>query len=164
MRKTFIAIVLATLAAGAAAASDQTDALAFLHQWVDAFNKSGDVKSLPTSTCADQASLLDTVPPYAWVGEGACTKWLANFNAFAKSNELTDMSASLGKIRHFEITGDRAYLVAPVVFTYKLKGKPTKESGWWTVGLQRSASGYRVNAWTYTFGKTETVAETSPAK
>lgn len=163
MSKIFVAVALAALAAGTATASDQTDALALVHKWVDAFNK-GDMNSLPLSTCADQTSILDSVPPYAWVGEGACTKWLANFKTFSKTNELTDMSLTLGKTRHIEITGDRAYIVTPVVFAYNLKGEQTKETGVWTIGLQKSASAWLVSAWTYTLGKTETVAGAAPAK
>ena len=74
------------------------------------------------------------------------------------------LSLALGKIRHIEITGDRAYIVAPVVFAYNLKGKQTKKTGVWTIGLQKSASAWLVSVWTYTMGKTEMVAEGGPAK
>lgn len=164
MGKILTAVALAALAVGTATASDKTDVLAVINQWVDGFNSGHDLKPLAMSTCADQATILDSIPPYDTRGEGACAKWLANFNAFTKTSEMTDMSARLGKIRHLEITGDRAYVVAPVAFAYKLKAKPTKETGEWTVALQKGASGWRINAWTYTLGKVEPVTEAGPGK
>jgi ketosteroid isomerase-like protein len=141
------------LIAGPATASDKNDVMAVLNQWVDGYNQGGDMKTA-MATCADQASIVDSTPPHNWQGTGACSKWLSDFNASNKANEITDISASLGKLRHLDITGDRAYVVAPVNATYKVKGKPTRDAGaLWTVALQKGASGWRITGWAYTAGR-----------
>jgi ketosteroid isomerase-like protein len=152
MGKIFTALALAALAAGPAGASDKADVMAVLHQWVDGYNKGGDMKSA-LATCADQAAIVDSIPPYEWNGAGACAKWLNDYDAFNKTSEVTDASASLGKVRHVEITGDRAYAIFPLTLTYKVKGKPMKETGAiWTVALHKEASGWRITGWSYTAG------------
>ena len=62
MYKILIAFVLATLAAGPAAASEKTDVMAVLQRFIDAFNK-GDMKSA-LATCADVTSVIDDFPPH----------------------------------------------------------------------------------------------------
>jgi hypothetical protein len=52
---------VAVLAAGPAAATDKTDVMSVIHQWVDGFNK-GDMKST-AAACADQTSIIDDFPP-----------------------------------------------------------------------------------------------------
>lgn len=152
MGKIFTALALTALAVGPAAASDKADVMAVLHQWVEGFNKGGDMKSA-LSACADQAAIVDSIPPYAWHGAGACAKWLNDYDAFEKTNEVTEASGSLGKVRHIDITGDQAYVVAPMTLTYKVKGKPMKETGAiWTVALHKEASGWRITGWSYTEG------------
>ena len=52
--------------------------------------------------------------------------------------------------RHADITADRAYVVRPADYTYKLKGKVVKETGSiLTVVLQKGAAGWRISAWTW---------------
>lgn len=62
MRKVLAIIALMCLSAGPAAASDQTDVMAAVRVFVDAFNK-GDTKAL-TTMCADQTSIIDEFPPH----------------------------------------------------------------------------------------------------
>ena len=57
MYKSFIALTASVLVAGPAAATDKTDVMSVVHQWVDSFNK-GDMKSMGAA-CADQASIID---------------------------------------------------------------------------------------------------------
>jgi hypothetical protein len=163
MRKMLTAFALAALAAGPALASDETDVWAVVHQFEVGFNKGGDMKSA-LAACADQTSIIDSIPPHEWHGAGACSKWLSDFNAFSKANEITDAVATLGKPKHINITGDRAYVVAPATYTYKMKGNPTKESGSiLTVALQKGPSGWRITGWSYTAG-IEAAVKTEAAK
>lgn len=155
MSKILVAVALAalaTLTAGSAAASDKTDVMAVLHQWVDGYNRGGDMRSA-MATCADQAAVVDSIPPYEWHGRRACAKWLDDYNTSNRMNGVTDISASLGKRRYIEITAQHAYVVSPVSLTYKVKGKPMRETGAiWTVVLYKSASGWRITGWSYTAG------------
>ena len=149
MRNIFTAFAVALVLVSPAMATDQSDAMATLKQFVDGFNK-GDIKSA-LSACADQASIMDEFAPFEWHGAGACATWANDFGADAKKKDMTDGFVALGKPRHADVAGDRAYIVAPVDFAYKLKGKATKESGSTiTVALQKTATaGWRIIAWTW---------------
>ena len=148
MHRIFLALAMAVLASGPVAASEKTDVMAVMHQWVDGFNN-GDMKSW-VATCADQTSIIDDIPPHEWHGAGGCSKWWDDFNAFTKANEITDGKVTLGKPRHIDITADRAYIVVPANFTYNMKGKPMKQSGSIvTVAMQKVASGWRMTGWAW---------------
>jgi ketosteroid isomerase-like protein len=148
MHKIAGLIAVAILAAGSATASDKTDVMATVHQWVDGFNK-GDTKSA-LAACADQTSILDEFPPHEWHGSGACSKWLRDFEADAKKNDITDGIVTLSKPRHVDVTADAAYVVAPVNYIFKQKGKPMNETGSvLTITLQKGAAGWRITGWAW---------------
>jgi hypothetical protein len=141
-----IALAGAVLAVGAAAASDNADVLATVHQFVDGFNK-GDAKSA-LAACADQTSIIDEFPPHEWHGAGACMTWAKDYEADAKKNGITDPIVTLGKPRVVEVTGERAYLVFPADYTYKQNGKPMKEtSSTFIFALQKGDAGWRIIGW-----------------
>jgi len=143
-----MALAVLVLAAGLAAASDQTDVMTTVNQFVDGFNK-GDMKAA-SAVCADQASIIDDFPPHAWSGSGACAAWASDYEAFAKQNGLTDGIVTLAKPKHIEVTGDVAYVVIPADFTYMKQGKPTKEQGaTFVLVLKKAAAGWRITAWTW---------------
>ena len=148
MRNTLIALAVAVIAAAPAAASDKTDVMAPLNQFVDGFNK-GDVKNA-VAACADQTSIIDEFPPHEWHGQGACSNWANDYDADAKKNGITDGLVTLGKPRHVDVVGDRAYIVVPANYKFKMKGKVVKETGsTMTVALQKGASGWRITAWSW---------------
>jgi hypothetical protein len=148
MRKISIAVMLAVLAAGPARASDKTDVIVPVHQFVDGFNKN-DVKTA-VAACADQTSIVDEFSPYHWQGAGACTAWANDYDADAKKNGITEGLVTLGTPRHIDIVGDRAYVVVPATYIYKQKGKPMKETGsTFTLVLQKGNAGWRITAWTW---------------
>jgi hypothetical protein len=152
MNKMLIALVVAILAGGPAVASEKTEVTAVIQQFVDAFNK-GDMESA-VAQCADQTSIIDDFAPHVWHGAGACAKWAKAYEADAKKNEITDGVVALGTPRHVEVTASSAYAVIPVdSFTYKVKGKPTKETGsTLTVALRKGESGWRITGWAWTQG------------
>ena len=149
MHNILVALAVALLAAGPAAASERTDVMAPVHQFIDGFNK-GDVKTA-LAACADQASIIDEFPPHAWHGAGACANWANDFAADAKKNEITDGKVTLGHPRHVDVTADRAYVVVPADYAYKQKGRPVKEAGSiLTLALQKGTAGWQIVAWTWT--------------
>jgi ketosteroid isomerase-like protein len=149
MHKILVALAVALLAAGSAAATEKPDVMVPLHQFVDAFNK-GDIKAA-VAQCAEQTSIIDEFPPHEWHGAGACSTWANDFDADAKKNGITDGIVTLGKPRHVDITADKAYVVVPANYTFKQKGKPVKEMGsTLTVALQKAAAGWRITGWTWT--------------
>lgn len=136
------------LAAGIATAANQADVMKPVHQFVDGFNK-GDAKTA-LAACADQTYIIDEFPPYEWHGAGACSTWANDYEADAKKNGITDGVVTLGKPKHVDITGDRAYVVVPASYTWKQNGKPMKETGsTFTLVLQQGAAGWRITAWSW---------------
>ena len=151
MQKASLVLALSLLAAAPAVAEDKTDVMTTVHQFIDGFNK-GDVKAA-VAACADQASIIDEFPPYEWHGEGACAHWAADFDADAKKRDITPGAVTLGKTRHLDITGDRAYVVVPTEYAFKQKGKAvTEKNATLSVALQKGASGWRIVAWTWAKG------------
>jgi len=148
MNKLMITLAMAVLTGGPVVAAEKTDVMRTVNQLLDAFNK-GDTKSL-LAACTDEMSIIDEFPPHEWHGAGTCSKWLADYDADAKKNGITEGVVTLGKPRHVEVTGDRAYVVVPANYTYKQHGKPVKETGSiWTLTLRKSESGWRVNGWAW---------------
>jgi hypothetical protein len=79
------------------------------------------------------------IPPYERHGSGACSKWQKEDDAFSKQNGLTDGHAVVGKARHIDITGDHAYVVAPVTYFAEQGGKDVQQLATGTFALQKSA-------------------------
>ena len=148
MHKILTALAVAVLAAGPTAASEKTDVMVPVHQFVDGFNK-GDTKTA-AAACADQTSIIDEFPPHEWHGAGACLKWMNDYDADAKKNGITDGIVTLGNPRHVDITADRAYVVVPANYTFKQKGKPVVETGSIiTLAMQKSQAGWRITGWSW---------------
>ena len=148
MRKLMIAVTVAVLMTGplfAAEKSEKSEVVDVNNRLLDAFNK-GDTNTV-LALCVDDMSILDEFPPYEWHGPGAFSKWFADYDADAKKNGVTDGKVTNDKPRHVDITGDRAYVVAPAHYTYKQNGKPKKENGIDTVTLQKGKDGWRITGW-----------------
>ena len=148
MRAISIGLAVVVLAAGPKASPEEAAVMAPVNQFVDAFNK-GDVKTV-AAMCADQTSIIDEFPPHEWHGAGACLTWMNDYDADAKKNGITDGFVTLGKPRHVDVTGDRAYVVIPANYVFKRKGVTVRESGSiLTLALQKVAVGWRVTAWSW---------------
>lgn len=141
-------LVLALAVTGPAVASDKTDVMAVVNQFLDGFNK-GDTKAA-LATCAPQTAIIDEFAPYVWQGATACSDWANDFDADAKKNGITEPKVVAGKPRHVDVVGDRAYVVMPADFKFKLKGKTTAEKGsTFTLTLQKLAEGWRITGWAW---------------
>jgi ketosteroid isomerase-like protein len=151
MYRMLIVVSLATCAAVGSAQTPgaaQTAVVAAVHQFVDGFNK-GDMKIMAAS-CAEQASILDEFPPHEWHGAGACAKWAGDYDADAKKNGITDGVVTLSAPTHVDVTGDRAYMVVPANYSFKLKGKAVGEVGSIiTLALQKSPAGWKITGWAW---------------
>lgn len=148
MHRMLVAFFLVALSYAQTPGSAHSAVLGSVHQFVDAFNK-GDTKTL-VAACADQTSILDEFPPHEWHGAGACAKWISDFDVDAKKNGITDAAVTLHSPSHVDITGDRAYVVIPVNYNFKQKGKPVSEVGSiLTLTLQKSQSGWRLTGWAW---------------
>lgn len=148
MRKTGWVFAIAILAAQPAFASEQSDVMVPIHQFVDGFNK-GDAKTA-LAACAEDTSIIDEFPPHEWHGAGACAKWADDYMANAKKDGITDGFVTLGKPKHVDVTGDRAYVVIPTDYTYKQNGKAKKETkAAFAFALHKGAAGWRITGWSW---------------
>jgi ketosteroid isomerase-like protein len=137
----------AALVALPAVASDKTDVMASIQKFGADFNK-GDMKAA-ASVCTDETIIIDNFPPHEWHGTGACTKWAGDLAAFLKDNGITDGLVTILKPRHVDVTGDRAYVVVPTAFKFKMKGKPVTQAGQLTVALQKVGDAWRMTGWAW---------------
>ena len=148
MRTATLAVILAMLASGPVLASDQTDVMALIHQFVDGFNK-GDTKAA-LAACAEQTSIIDEFPPHEWHGAGACAKWADDYEASAKKDGITGGVVTLGKPKHVDVNGNHAYVVIPSDYAYKQNGKAMKESrAAFAFALQKGEAGWRITGWSW---------------
>jgi hypothetical protein len=135
MYEIFMAVSLA------AVVTAQTAVVAVIHQVVDGFNK-GDMKIM-AATCAEQTSILDEFPPHEWHGAG-------DYDADAKKNGITDGVVTISNPTHVDVAGDRAYVVVPANYSFKLKGKAAGETGSGiTLALVKSAAGWKITGWAW---------------
>ncbi len=122
--------------------------MAQVHQFIDGFNK-GDVKSA-IAACAEQTSIIDEFPPHEWHGAGACAKWASDYESNATKEGISDGVVTLGKPRHVDVTGDRAYVVVPANYAFKEKGNAKKETNaMMALALQKGAAGWRIVGWSW---------------
>ena len=148
----FAALALTVaLAAAPACADDKSDVANVVQRFVAGFN-AGDVK-LVADMSLDDMSIIDEFPPYEWHGPGTMMKWLGDYDADAKKNGITPGPVTLGKPRHVDVAGDRAYVVVPTTYEFTQKGKAVKETGaTLSVALQKVAAGWRIVAWAWSKG------------
>ncbi len=147
MTKIIIACALAFLSVGTAGASEKTAVMAVIHQWVDTFNR-GDMKS-SLAACADQTVVMDEIPPDVWQGSGACAAWKDAYDAWVKSNGVTEVSEAIGKVHHIDISGGFAYVVQSANFSWTEKGKSMSEEAIETVTLKKTSAGWRITGWAW---------------
>ena len=140
-------MILPEVATMQVVASEKTDSMAPVHQFVDGFNR-GDLKSA-IAACADTASVIDDFPPHAWQGSG-CKEWADGFEAITKQQGITEARIILRTPRHIDVAGDHAYVVVPISLDYKVKDKPKTLPSLFTAAIHKEASGWRITAWAWT--------------
>ena len=140
--RNLIAIAMVMLTSTPAAASDNTEVIAVVHRWTDAFTR----RSFNTdiAPCAEDAVVIDDLQPHVWQGSGACSRWFKAFDAWASNAAVTNAVIRLGEIRHLDVDAGFAYLVAPVTLSYVKAGQPVNFPGIITMTLRKGKSGWRV--------------------
>jgi ketosteroid isomerase-like protein len=143
MLRVIMTLAVGVLTAGQTLASDKADIMAVLNQW----NDTDEAKAV--AACADDASVIDDIPPYEWHGPGACSKWQKDYDAYLQKNGMTDATGTVGKPRQLLITGDRAYAVVPTTFAFMKDGKPVKLTATTTFSLRKTGAGWRITGWAW---------------
>ena len=132
------------VSSGSVFAAEKDDVVAAVHRYLDHLNKPEGL-----AMCDSQVSILDEFPPHEWHGPTACADWFKGLVAYDEKNGITDGDATLGKPWTVDVTGDRAYFVAPMTYTYKQNGKSVKETASFAVALKLTQAGWRIASWTY---------------
>ena len=150
MRTLLASIVMAALFVSATAyASEKTDAMATIHQFIDNMNK-GDMQAA-AAPYAPEASIIDEFPPHYWHGATAFADWGKDFGTDAQKHGDTDPFVKLGKPKHVDITDEHAYVVVPSSYAYKEHGKKVVEKGsTMTFALVKLNGAWKIAAWSWT--------------
>jgi hypothetical protein len=136
------------ISSGSAVASEKTDVVAAVHRYFDNLDQNKLETAL--TMCDSHVSILDEFPPHEWHGPTACADWWKALNAYDEKEGIAAGAAALGTAWTVDVTGDRAYFVAPATYEYKQHGKPVKESrAVFTVALRRTEAGWRITGWTW---------------
>jgi len=130
-----------------ALASDQADVTAVVHRFLDNVDKATIETAL--ALCDPPVSIIDEFPPHAWQGPTGCVDWWNAFVAYNTENGITPGDGTLGTPWNVDVTGDRAYFVAPMTYSFTQHGKAVKESATFAVALKRTQAGWRITAWAY---------------
>jgi len=128
-------------------ASEAADVTAAVHRYLDNLDK--DTLETALAMCDSNVSILDEFPPHEWHGPTACADWWKAFNDYNEKSGITPGAAPLGTPWNVDITGDRAYFVAPMTYTFTQHGKAVKESATFAAALKRTQAGWRITAWAF---------------
>jgi len=138
---------------GSAVASDKDDVVATVNQYLNNLDDKTLDKAL--AVCDSQVSIIDEFPPHEWHGPTACADWWKAYNAYNEKSGITDGDAPLGTPWTVDVTGDRAYFVAPMTYTFKQHGKPVKETASFAVSLRHAPTGWRITGWAFSKQKVD---------
>ena len=142
-----VAVTATALASGAMAQTPDARLLAPINRFIDSFNK-GDVAGAK-ATHANDAVILDEVPPYHWRGPKAFDTWVADLTAYDAKHGITNEAVKLGKVRRVETSGDRGYVVVSVVYSYKQRGASVAQPAEMVVSLASGAGGWKITSWAW---------------
>ena len=144
----FTVVVLAAMISRPATVQAQAEVLKPAHEFMDTFNK-GDIKGA-VAACADAVAIVDEFAPFVWHGGGACAMWIKDYDADAARRGITDGVVTLGTPLHVDVDGNRAYVVIPSTYAFKLRGKAVRETGsLFTFAMLKGPKGWRIVGWSW---------------
>ena len=141
-----LVITAALLIAAPACASEADDVMVPIKAFVAAIDK-GDMAAAAAAHVA-APSITDEFPSYHWTSLGA---WGADFGKDAAAHGDTGGRLDIVKTGRVLVEGDHAYAVVATDFSFKRAGKPVTEQGSTTYALDKTAGGWRIAAWTWTW-------------
>jgi ketosteroid isomerase-like protein len=90
------------------------------------------------------AMVVDEIAPFTWSGPHAAAAWLHDLDRLDAQAGITSLHATLGDVTHFDVTGDHAYVVAPLNISWLSKGKLQRESGLWVFTLYHEGPTWKI--------------------
>ena len=134
-------------------ASDAEDAVNMVRRSLTTF-AAGDVAGFRKTWADHDIDIVDDVAPYIWKGDDAVERWLADTGALIQSLGLTNLSITPGEPRRAEVSGDRAFVVLPVVVASTRDGRDYRQHGDQVLVLTRSKDGWKTQTMAYSGGET----------
>jgi ketosteroid isomerase-like protein len=95
------------------------------------------------------AVVVDEFAPHVWTGPTAAAQWWAGVDKQMAQMGTHAIHAAAQPIKHFDVTGDSAYVVVPLNISYAVKGKPGHETGLFTLTLRRSGGTWKIATQTW---------------
>jgi hypothetical protein len=148
MKRLAYAAILSAMAFSFGGAWAADGPMAPIDAFLVAFNK-GDIATMTAAQRDSNFAIIDEVPPHIWLGPKAVDAWLASLDSYDKAHGRTDGAVAISKPQVMTVEGDRAYAVAPAVYTFKAKGKAMRETATMTFALHRTAAGWKIAGWTW---------------
>lgn len=74
----------------------------------------------------------------------------ADLDKHDKATGVTDAKVKYSAPLRGEVEGDAAYVVVPVVYLYKEKGKPMTEDARMTFVLHKESGAWKISGWVWT--------------
>jgi len=139
LRIAFLSLILAATAVPAIAAGGPPVAvMSTVNGLVSA--TSSDNAARVSSYFAPDATVVDEIPPYIWTGSAAGARWWNAVGAASAQQHYTNMRVTLGPIKFWSVTGNSAWVVAPLTISFAKNGRVTRETGLWVLTLVRRVS------------------------
>jgi ketosteroid isomerase-like protein len=128
------------------------DVNAPIHQLLDGFN-SGDMKAVAATYASGDISITDEVAPFHWNGPKANDAWGADLEKHDKAAGIADAKVKYSAPVRSEVEGEAAYVVVPVQYVYKEKGKSMIEDARMTFVLHRESGAWKIAGWVWSGDK-----------
>ena len=132
------------------AATPEAEAMAPIQKFIASFNKGDLAAAEATHAATSDLTIVDEAPPFHWSGPKAFGTWIADLTASDQKQGVTDGAVELGKPTRVETSDKVAYVIVPVVYTFKQKGVPMREPAQMTYVVKQDAKGWLIHSWTWT--------------
>jgi ketosteroid isomerase-like protein len=132
-----------------ATALDTDDVMVPINAFINSVDK-GDMAGAAAAHVADP-KIIDEFPPYHWSGPTAFADWGAAYGKDSAANKVTDGHLTMLTPTRTRIGEGHAYVVAPTDLTFKQDGKPMVEHGTITYALDKTASGWKIASWVWSW-------------
>jgi hypothetical protein len=103
-------------------------------------------RALLISAFTADSTIVDEFAPFAFPPPHAAAQWYDGFGADQTASGVTDASIAYTPPHFVTVDGSRAYVVLPTVYTYKIHGKPAKETGSLAFALRKLGSQWKISA------------------
>jgi ketosteroid isomerase-like protein len=150
------------LAGVAHAATPDAEIMAPIQKFMDTFNKGDAAGAAATHLANAELSITDEVPPYVWRGPQAFSAWAAALESHDKKAGISDERVTIAAPTRIETSGDGAYVVVPAVYSFKQGAAAMSETAQMTFVVKKGASGWLIQAWTWTGPKPVSAAHAKP--